>query len=260
MTIIIENMKNRKISLIIDLVLNFICWFALSVLIINYFTRNLIIILAGSLFTALLLTLIIAKTFKPKKKDKECEKYINQFIYNDEAYSMKIISEALASRYTIIKHKGFFSINKTAVFVSFKPSKLSHENLASIYSAGKKYNKILVMTIDGFEKQALAAISVLMPIIKVVGFEKVYLMLKALNALPEITVELKKNKKNFKEIFIFALSKDKSRGYLMIAFLLLISSFISKMSIYYLAFALLNMVLSVICKLNLVNKSKNPES
>jgi len=71
---------------------------------------------------------------------------------------------------------------------------------------------------------------------------------KEFDFFPEISFEYKKDKaRTFKEIIKFAFSKDKAKGYLLSAFVLLLSSFFVRINLYYCIVSSILLVFALIC-------------
>lgn len=265
-------MKNHSFGNIVDGVLSKVAIFMLSFFWVRYYTTNLTNILFASVTITLCITALIGILKKRKKKMSKAEiknmnEVFNQFIFNDTQFAIDTFHSALKQKHPEIKKYNNMILIKTkkqttAFFPYLTASKLTTQEFTKMYSSSvrRKCDAIVIATIEGAETKLKQSMEYLEKNITVLNGEKVYKLLKSLESLPEIKIKLEK-KRSFFLIFSKALSKDKTRKYIFIAIVLLISSYFVRYSIYYIVIASICIVLSLLCYIDiveLINRKKAP--
>lgn len=257
-------MKSR-ITDFIDSILLFASLSILGFIVVGYFSRQTVVILISGFTFGLgctfLINLFKDKKSLPAKKRKQLENSMNRFIYSGSDFCLNYFKTALSKKYDIIVRNDFLIINRTAIFVYFKPQKLNLTAFSEFYgNAAEQASRILILTAYGADAQVLTTAAALEPIkTDIFSYEKVYELLKWLNAVPQDLPIIKKKKSTAKIFIMETFNKRKAKNYLFIALILLFSSMFMPFGIYYIVMGSVLICVSVLCQINIIerlNKTK----
>ncbi|MCL2797456.1 MAG: hypothetical protein FWD58_05335 [Firmicutes bacterium] len=277
----------QKISDSVDRVLLFLVSGFFAVAIVGYFSRNTAVILSAGFAGAVSVTALTG-LLKSRRKSRsltagEFSDVMMQFYLMGAAGCFEAVLRAL-ERNRPKKRDGYILAGKTAVFVEFYPEPLSLARLFQIYAevnaeanAEKpknptngdggglpppyemyKVRRVLVLTMAGATDEVLKTAPLLPGApVTVFGGERTCRLLRFLGGLPEVTLALKREKRSYRRFLSAALSGAACKRYLITALLLVGTSFIMPMPLYYLIAAAFLITLAVLAKMN-VGKRLNP--
>ncbi len=243
----------------------------------RYFIKNLTLSLIYASALTLAIDLLIYMYLKTKnakfkiKKDEESlsEKIAYNFIFNPDkclSYFYKLCSIKYSvkkqANYLIFDKKNEDQIQKQNSLIILYPyfsynifssqdliilyNKLKKHNPSKIIICCYKYNQEINKIINSFEETDIIVLDYKQTFIK---------LIKKNNYFPENLKEVKlNNKQNLKDFFKKAINKSKAKNYLLCSFILIISSFFIRMNLYYIIFATLLLILSLVCLLYQPNK------
>ena len=169
------------------------------------------------------------------------------FLSKDETH--KLIAKKLEERYDVEIFDDFISVNNTSLFIKLRDEKVNLsevvETTAKSKITGRK--KVIFLCPQGYTVGASEAASRSDVTVKFWGEKETFDFLNAFGALVD-RPKIKPNKK--RKFFTFiqnALAKDKIKGYLVTAFLMLIMLRIYGLSIYYVAITVICIALATAC-------------
>lgn len=198
------------------------------------------------------------KEYMKTKEEIEANEIATSFAFDkkgavDFFYNLAKIKHSAVKRtnYVLIDNKNDESNeNKTVLFPNFSLSKFMPQDLVEILNKLKRtnYTKLVVCAYE-ISKEAMILSSQIesVNIILLDKFDTYNKLLKPYNFFPENIISLKKSKKlKLKEIVSNSLNKKRSKGYFLASIVLLFSSFIFKMNLYYVITSSVLLLLSLI--------------
>lgn len=175
---------------------------------------------------------------------------------------MKFYEEMLRTRHSEISvKKNFLIINKDEKIVLYpylKLVSLKPENLIEILKETKsaKADKIRIICYE-YDKDIVAFIKNFKEEIILIDRFESYSLYKEYDFFPEITQEYKKEAKlTFKDLLGFAFNRSRTKGYLLSAIILFITSFFVKINLYYCIISSLLLIFALISYINPKYNSK----
>lgn len=236
----------------------------------RYFVQSLSLALVYTSILTLSIELLIhiflerkQRKFKLKKEEQSlAEKITANFIYSPEKalsyfYNLGKINYSATkhSKFVVLKRKneiGELEIKeKTIIFPFYSFSPFSAQNLVEVLSKVKKVdaNKIVVCSNKISEDAKLEAKKIQDVKVVLLGSNDVFLkLIKKNNFYPKDLKEIStENKLGFKGFIKLAFSRQRGKGYLLGALVLLFSSFIVKTNIYYVFFSSLLLIFAFVC-------------
>lgn len=155
------------------------------------------------------------------------------------------------SKYLIVEHKEKEEVNsKTILYPSYSLSTFMPQDLVEILSKLKKitFTKLVVCAKDVSREVITLANQIEGITILILDKKDAYnKLMKAYNIFPENLTELKATTKmKIKEIVAYSLNKKRSKGYFFASIILLLSSFIFRMNLYYVIMSSILLLLSLV--------------
>lgn len=241
-----------NLPLLLDNILSKIVCFTFGMLIAGYFLRNLTdIFLFALIFSGCgseIYLYVISPGRKTEKPDKRQRATRDMFVYADDRFALEFFRNALNKKYEIKRCRKFIGVRGTALFCRIKPSPLNADAFIDMYAYAAKhgYKKLIVLT-DSYAPQTLeAARNIPDGSARLLNFDEVYRLIKALKAEPDVkTAEKRKDKK---AILKNMLNRKRANGYLLCAVTLFIMSAFVSYSVYYIAAACAVLALSFIAR------------
>jgi len=191
-------------------------------------------------------------------KIKEKEDADNMFLslLTDNKY-MTFYEDMLKSRHqNILTKKSFIIIlknnTKTILFPYLKLETLKPNNLLEIIRlvSSSKPNKITILCYD-YDKETMAFLKNFKEDIILLDRYETYSLYKEYEFFPTITQEYKKEGKlSIKDLLCFAFNRSRTKGYLISAFILFITSFFVRINIYYCIISSLLLLFALISYIN----------
>lgn len=245
------NTKTTKLSKISNTLFLSSIIFCLFFLWCNYYTKNLKLSLISSIivFFAFLIIYIpikLAVSQKKTNKKKEIEKFDNfklQLQYSKSSNILKLIEKELnINNYQKISDNHFFVNNSFDIYI-YTSVHTPVENIIQ--------NRIS----DNIYILCLEKISIPVHInnINITILDSVYLFKLLDSDIPNTldkVITIKKPKYRLKDIVCIVLCREKSRNYFWLGVLLLFSSLFTPFSTYYIIFATILFILSLISRFN----------
>lgn len=159
------------------------------------------------------------------------------------------------SKYLIVEHKQTDKTNtqqpsKTILFPAYSLSVFMPQDLVEILSKLKKiqFTKLVVCTKEVSRETITLANQIEgLTVLILDKFDSYNKLMKTYNIFPENLTELKTTTKmKIKEMVAFSLNKKRSKGYFFASIILLFSSFIFRMNLYYVIMSSILLLLSLI--------------
>ncbi|MCL2061091.1 MAG: hypothetical protein FWH03_00495 [Firmicutes bacterium] len=255
--------QHSKASEIIDGILLFLVTAFFGIAFAGYFSRSTYVILAAGITAALAVTALVRlfrKRGAPLIKKRDYDEMWLHFFLSGETYCLEYMYNALHTRYAAEQREGYLLVNKTAVFVHFKPEVFSFAQLCAIFARMRTegIKRIAVLTAAGADREAKRT-AALLPESKffIADGEQVYRILRRLDALPKIEIKLKSARLGFKEFLTRAVAPAAAKRYLFTALFLIGSSFIMPNSVYFIVVAAICIVLTVLAKIDIAKRLGN---
>jgi len=252
----------KKILFILQIILKIFIIFFLVFIWTRYFIRSLWICLLISAVTSGLIYLFLhflsnKKNSASNLKIKEKEEAENIFLsLATKGENLNFFYTLAKTRYPSVEKKSkYILINnsekiKSIIFPCLKFSQLTNDDIVQITSIVKKENpsKVIIVCGEISPDTINFANNFDMQILLLDKYSSYKALYKEFDFFPEISFEYKKDKaRTFKEIIKFAFSKDKAKGYLLSAFVLLLSSFFVRINLYYCIVSSILLVFALIC-------------
>ena len=190
-----------------------------------------------------------------KIKEKEDADNIFFSLLTDNKY-MKFYEEMLKSRHNQVSvKKQYLLIKKNDItillFPYLKLKTLTADDLLDILKSSKdKFDKIIILCHDYNKETEVFKKNFNKEILLLDKYET-YTLYKEYDYFPEITNEYKKEAKlTFKDMLSFAFNRSRSKGYILSAIFLFITSFFVQMNVYYCIISSLLLIMALISYIN----------
>ncbi len=255
----------KKILFILQIILKIFIIFFLVFIWTRYFIRSLWICLLISIVASGLIYLFLhfisnKKSTASSLKLKEKEDAENIFLsLATKGGSLDFFYHLAKKRYPSVEKKSkYILINnsektRSVIFPCLKFSAINNDDVIKIASSVKKENptKIIIVCGSVTPETISFASNFDMQILLLDKFSSYKCLYKEFDYFPDISFEYKKDKsRTFKELIKFAFSRDKAKGYLLSAFVLLLSSFFVRINLYYCIVSSVLLIFALICYSN----------
>jgi len=229
---------------------------------IRYFVESLVFSVFLSVGATILIDFFIHFILNKKKyisnlKNEEIikiEQIKNTFILWQENKTSAFFLKTLQSEFDVKKESKILILKKDkrtiAIKTKFTYRNFSVDDLIEFAVKTKKYNPCkLVVCSSGFDKECFSVSNKFDVEIILLDTEQTYInFLKKYNCFPSPLVKsnISNTEPNVKSLFSNAISRNKTKGYLLASVLLLLSSFIIKFNFYYAIMSSLLLILSAV--------------
>lgn len=197
------------------------------------------------------------REFLKKEELLMAEKIAISFCFNSKKsvdYFFKLArqkhSAIKRSKYILIENKVDGDTNQVVLYPFYKMNKFMPQDLIDVLGSLKRVEFCkIVLCVNESSKEVLSLANQMSDkkIVILDKYETFHKLIKPYNFYPEELVELKKNKKHkFQELVAYSLNKKRSKGYFFASIILLFSSFIFRMNLYYVIMSSLLLLLSLI--------------
>ena len=239
---------------------------------IRYFVKNLSMALVYTSLLTISIEILIhfllqrknKKNELKKEEEKLAEKISSNFIY-DSKKAIKYFSSLCKINYSVKTYSKFLVLsgkeeksNLTILYPLYSYNNLSAQDLVNILQKTEKFspNKIVVCTYKiGADAKSFVSKIKDTKIVLLDSRDCFLKLIKPHNFYPEDLKEIDfSSKPKFKEFLLASISHQRAKGYLLASLVLLFSSFIVKMNIYYVVVSSLLLILALI---SLLYKPKN---
>lgn len=258
----------------IDYVVTRIILFIIFLLWIRYFVRNIwwSVLYAAVAVAAISVAMHFALKFRRKKIENTAKKtravkdFTRQLIYSEHVYQLDYFASVLSFRYHVLRKEDFLIVQDTdtAVFLRFSLNKLTAADIVDVYKRSMAYNtRNAIIITNGMSSAALnEARSIGSVNIQFYSESDAYLLAERAGIYPEQAVTAPEKKKLIKvhEFIAFATDKKKAKSYFLSSLALVFASLILSFSLYYIIFASILLLMTVVCLFDLnLNGRKNVE-
>ena len=254
----------RKINFIFQEVLKFLLIFLLMFVWIRYFLRSLwLAILVSALVSAVVYAILYFIFRKKKNKEglkiKEKEDAENMFLslacnekrmnFFAELALKKHKDVRRFSKYILITHE---NKTKTLLYPKMDFESLTIQKFLEIYNAVKGKAEKVVILCHSFDKDVKAfANNFDIYFLILDRFDTYQNLYKFYNFFPEVKERYKKDKMlSFKDFVAYSFNKKRAKGYLLSAFLLVLSALFVRTTIYYCISATILIIFAIISRYN----------
>lgn len=257
-------MFKYRFSYVIDITITSAIFFVLFFCWIRFYTKNAALsAILGILITALVVFLLFF--YRKKKSAKKEISAKKRSIATNCATQLKFspFNKVKKFFFDIFKEKnqveqkkeGLIIIdnNKKTFFAPiFLNDVFSVDDFAKLYVFAKKYNaKNLTVCAFSFDDNTknLAKTIKNLNITLLDAFDTYTQIIEPSNKIPDTVIDTQKTKLTFREIISYALSKDRTKNYLLLGFVLIFSSFFVMFRVYYLVSGSILLVLAIITRI-----------
>lgn len=251
-------MIKSKFAKIIDAVFIVSGTFALSFYIFGFYVSSLPLLIIISICISVSVIAVCRFIFgiksNKKKEKKEISLFFEKLLFMGKSKIFEELNKALNSKHPTRIENGLI-IAGTSAFANCFTDKLTLPLLAEIYAntINSKCNKLIVLCVNA-DKQAINYAKQLENLkIIILEDEESYLFLKWIG-FENPTIKIAETKKGFFESFSKILSPDKAPRYFSLFVFFLGFSFILRNSVYYIVFAAILLVMSILAKSNIIKK------
>jgi len=260
----------KTVNVIFSKILRILLVFLLFFIWVRYYEKSL---LWAVIYTSVLTFIFdFLLTFFTKKKDlkasmkkseiAKAEGYCNHFIFNGNSVALNFYFELLGQNFSASKRVNYilFENNneKNVLFPYYIYNKLSIQDLVFVYEKVKKLtvNKIIICTneVDPKTKELVSKLPIKFIILN--KYETYENIMKKYDYFPNSILNIDDSPKlNFKNFLAYSLNKKRAKGYIFSSIILLISSLFVKVTIYYLIFSSILLLMAIFSYTNnLYNK------
>jgi len=256
-------MHKLKISVILDILLTSAISFVLFFCWIRFYSGNVLLSVFASLFITFLLVfgLFFYKhkknikksiTSKQRKSALECA---TQFRFSEPKEVQKFFYDILKEKYSVVNKSSGLLISledKLLFFIpSFNKEIFTSNDLANYYSLAKKYNATqLTICSTQFEDNAknLSKAIRTLPITLLDIYETYSQIIEPSQKMPDKVVDTESVKLTFKQILSYAISRERTKNYILLGLVLIFSSFFVMFKIYYLVFGSILLAMAILTR------------
>ena len=265
----------KRISKTVDFMLSRTVIFVLAFIWCRYYINSLWLSPLSALGITVLLSLVLflfSRSRKAKKditaaERKHMEQVINEFMYSVNRKNIEFFYNLIKDQYpaTLLADCLLTENNKvkTLIFTHFTYAPLSEDALREIFilNSGYKAERIIVFT-NSFTDKTKNAAALLDTEIILMNAENTYSFLKEFNMYPVIILKAAQpiKRKPIKTLLKFAFAKSKAKAYLLCSAVMLFCSFIVPYNLYYLIFATITLIFSLICFIDFKFKQESDKS
>lgn len=255
-------MKKFSLYILVDIFFKFILLFTINIIWSLYFIRTIWLSIVMSLIITVAILFICSFIDKKKTKRKmpkikesqHIEDIKNTFIYMKQCEQIDFFYNLASSKHKTNKTQDYVEViadKKTILYPLFKMGKLSQDTLIEIYNNIEKTNvKKIIILCNNYDLKVNECISNFKIKTLVLDCKQTYYqLLNVYEFYPEITIKPKqKTKNNFKQLFMIAFNKKKTKGYLTSAFFIIFASFFVIYKVYYLIVATILIFFAILCQ------------
>lgn len=271
----------RKVKFVFQELLKFVLIFLISFVWLRYFIRKLwlatlMCVIVSGLVYAVLFILSYKKQQKIGLKAKEKDDAQNMFLSlaSDEKYMDFFEKLAKKKHSNVCKHKTYLVVNhqnaqntqiqsKTLLYVDLSFSILNIARFMEIYTKIKKENtNKIVIVCQEVDKSVFAfAENFDEKILILDQFQTYQKLFKYYEFFPEITVKYKQQKKlAFRDFVAYSFNRQRTKGYLFSAIILILSGLFLRPTIYYCVVASLLVCFALFSQFNPIFNRKIEEN
>jgi len=261
----------KTVNFIFSKILRILLIFLLFFIWVRYYEKSLALAVAYTSVLTLVFDFFL--TFITKKKDlkasmkkgelAKAEGYCNNFIFNGNAVAVNFYFELLGQNFSATKKTNYviFENNneKNILFPYYKYDKLSIQDLVFVYEKVKKLtvNKIIICTNDVEQKTKELVSKLPIKFLILNKYETYENIMKNYNFFPDSLLNIDDNTKlNFKNFLAFSFNKKRAIGYIFSSIILIISSLFVRVTIYYLVFSSILLLMAIFSYTNTLYNKK----
>src|SRR5574344_474094 len=255
-------MKVTKLSKVFDFIFGASFLFLVIFILTRYFLHDIVFTLLLSLILTMCICTIFhilyknkaKKTNFSKKEAENAQKIANFYLFSTQTEILQNYYIFLNAKYSVTKKTEFLMINNSILYPIFKCEKICDRDILSAYTKTKKIkNYKLIITCKAFDEYAKQITNSVTDkeIVLLDADESYKNIYKPLSFTVPNFESKKESKKDFHNFLNLALNKSRTKGYVLIAIFLLISSFVLRYNIYYIVFASLTSILALYSYFNL---------
>lgn len=246
---------NSYIPKAIDSLLSKFIFFMPGVLIGGYFCRSVLDILIFavifSMCTSEIYLAIISKdSKKTRKPDKIAAAARNAFLYRSDDFALDFMFDALKKKHSVERKDGFLSVDGTALVCRIKLTPMQGDALVDLcaYLKSEGFDNAVVLT-DRADSSAVQAANNISDIkVRILEFDEVYRLIKALHVTPPDDTTATKPKRSAKAVLRACVCRKRANAYLFAAAVLFIASRFVSYSVYYIVTAAVLLAVSFIAR------------
>lgn len=245
--------KNILMARVIDfvnaIIIILLCTFVWSVLLFADWRIALVFSIAFTICVAILLRSLIKRKNTPYGVDR----LALEFALRDDEYVIKLLLSAIKND-KIENGRNYILLENGVIISKFKFSPLSPSDVANVCGIAKKLDRKEAFVIaKGIDRRAFQIADVEGVKVQIIKTKAVFKFLKKHNALPSLSKA--KTKISAKGFFEIALSRQNFKHYAFSGGVLLLTSFMTPLKVYYLIVGSILLALALICLTPLGNGS-----
>ena len=248
-------MTKIRLNYIIDIILTYLICFILFYAWINFYKKNITISFVLSFiisFCVVFLIFFIRSKVAKKKNVSLSQKEqaimcASQLKFSTKANVINYFYKNLSKKEKTLKHKNFIETTTSIIYPFFEKQILDLDSFSQIYKSTHQFTKNVIILCDNAQKDCLLLCSKIKnKRITILNAEQTYIkFIKDFEKPPEEVIITKTQKLEFKELLSYISSKERTKNYILMGIILIISSFFVMFKVYYLVFGsiLLSMAL-----------------
>ena len=236
-------------AIIIDLILLTLTTFVAAYIGVYFLPLNLPMrIVLSSLITIVIVSIIRKLFFKANNNRISYRKYVTYLIWQGEDYTKGILAKLCEDKCQFQDKGEYILIDDKAIFLWTKYSAISADTMVRYYRVCKQNNiqKAYVLTTNG-DKKTTAFIKNFGVLIIYSNFKQVYNAAKKDNLLPADSKTKVPAKQVLTMIMQTAFTRKNGFRFIGISLILLLISFVTPFTDYYIALASVNLAFAIAC-------------
>ncbi|MDE6276384.1 MAG: hypothetical protein K2M75_07630 [Clostridia bacterium] len=237
-------------AIILDLILVTMTVFISSYIGVYFLPLNLPLrLVLSALITIVTVSLIRRIFFKPRNNRMSYRKYVTYLIWQGEDYTKDTVERLCKDKREFKDMGEYILIDNTPVFIWTKYGSISADTMVKYYRTCKKNNmqKAYILTTNG-DKKTTAFIKNFGDVMLIYcNFKQVYNAVRKNDLLPLDSKNKIPAKQMLTMIFQTAFTRKNAFRFIGISLLLLVISFVTPFTNYYIAIASVNLALAIAC-------------
>ena len=237
-------------AIIFDLILMTLTIFVATYVGVYFLPFNLPMrLILSALITFALTTFIGRILFKPRDNKISYRRFITYLIWQGEGYTKQLLQSLCGNSHSFEDKGDYVLIDGKAVFLWTKYGAISADSLVRFYRISKDNNLISahILTTNGDKKTSAFIKNFGDIMLAYCNFKQVYKAAKKYDALPTTTRDKIPLRQLLSMIFQTAFTRKNGFRFIGISLLLLLISFVTPFSSYYIVIASVNLIFAITC-------------
>lgn len=206
--------------------------------------KNAIVSLVFSIVIALTISVLIVRVFKSKFNPYTYDRLEFEFCVQGNEYVINLL-KSITKNDKIDNGSNYILLNNAIIVANYKFSQLGLQDICAVCNLAIKHERQRVYLLTkGIDRRAYLVAGQKNVKISTVKTKEVFKYLKKHSALPDLKPI--KTKYSFKRLIQIALSRRNFRAYAFSGVILILTSFITPLKIYYMVFGSISILLALL--------------